>query len=178
MRRPAAAAVVALGLCLAGCGGGSAPKAPPGVRTPPSIAALLRQPIATPSICPSEAAQSTGLRSPWSGHVDISVYLKPSARTSTVTRLARELNRTTIVQRVYYESRAEAFAEFQRLYTCWGQVPRSQVPASYRIVLIPTATISQRNTLVAQMLHQPGVDSASCDPTLPCVDVVRSASTH
>jgi hypothetical protein len=165
---------------LSGCGGSSAPAAAtaPGLRTPPSIAAFLREPVATPSACPTNAnGQADGRNSPWVGHVDISVFLKTSARPTEVHHVGALLGKTSFVQRTYFESQAEAYEEFQRLYTCWAQVASSQTPASYRVVLISTATITQRNTLVARLLRLPGVATASCDPSLPCVNVVQSASS-
>lgn len=177
MRRVQVAAVVAAGLMLAGCGGGgSAPaSSSPAVRTPPDLAAFLRQPVATPSTCPSTVPAATVNRtSPWVGHVDLSVFLA-DARPVTVKRIGHLLDRAASVEQSYYESPAQAYAEFQRLYTCWTRVPRSQTPASYRVVLVPTATIAARNRLAARMLRQPGVDTISCDPSLPCTDVVRSA---
>ncbi|HWC33815.1 MAG TPA: permease-like cell division protein FtsX [Mycobacteriales bacterium] len=179
MRRRHLAGLVLAATAVGGCGGGSAPPASPAVRTAPDIAGFLRQPVATPSVCTTEDASTYQQRhSPWVGHVDISIYLRPGTPPARITRIGRQLRRASISDRVYFESRAEAFAEFKRLYTCWAQVPRSQIPASYRVMLTPTATIAQRNTLVALMLRQPGVDSASCDPALPCTDVVRSASAQ
>jgi hypothetical protein len=104
------------------------------------------------------------------------VFIKPSASPAEVRRLGTTLRSPSYVQHVYYESPAEAYAEFQRLYACWAAVPRSQTPASYRVLLLPTATIAQRNTLVSRVLHDPAVDTASCDPALPCTTIVASAS--
>ena len=73
---------------------------------------------------------------------------------------------------VYFESAAEAFAEFQRLYTCSGDVPRSAVPASYRLVLDPIRRPA-RDALVAQIEAIPGVASVSCDPSSPCTAINR-----
>jgi hypothetical protein len=109
------------------------------------------------------------------GHVDFSIFLKPSASTAVIHQVGAVLKKAAIVERTYFESSAQAYQEFQRLYTCWAAVPSSQTPASYRVVMLPTATIGQRDSLVARMLHEPGVDTASCDPSLPCTDVVRSA---
>jgi hypothetical protein len=177
MRRAAAAMAMAFAaLVTAGCGqSGSTPVTRPTVRTLPDLGAFLRHPIATPSVCPDQPAQSTGLQSPWRGHVDISAFLRTRASRAIVMDIGRELRRSALVQRVYYESPGKAYAEFQRLYSCWAEVPRSQVPASYRVVLLPTATIAQRNTLVTRMVRHRGVDSVSCDPALPCTEVVRSA---
>jgi hypothetical protein len=174
--RRSAAALGLTALVAAGCGqSGSAPATRPAVRTLPDLAAFLRHPVATPSVCPDQPAQSTGLQSPWRGHVDISAFLRSSISGGLVHAIGRELRRSPIVQRVYFESPSKAYAEFQRLYSCWAEVPRSQVPASYRVVLLPTATIAQRNTLVTRMVRHRGVDSVSCDPSLPCTEVVRSA---
>jgi hypothetical protein len=176
MRLPILLVVPVTVAALAGCGGSSTPSVSPGVRTPPSLAAFFGEPPATPSSCPSTAnGTSDGRSSPWVGHVDVSVFLKTSATPRSVRRVGASLRKAATVQRVYFESRAKAYAEFQRLYTCWAEVPSSATPPSYRVVLTPTATIGQRNTLVARLLHDPAVDTASCDPSLPCVDVVRSA---
>jgi hypothetical protein len=177
MRLPRVVLAAALAALATGCGGGSSPAstATPGIRTPPSIAAFLQEPVATPSACPStENGQADGRSSPWVGHVDISVFLKTSASAAAVRRVGAVLRKAPFVQTVYFESQAEAYAEFQRLYICWAEVPRSQTPASYRVVLIPAATIGQRNALVAQTLRDPAVDSASCDPILPCTNIVRA----
>jgi hypothetical protein len=170
------AAVTALVGLLAGCGSASVPGAPSGLRTPPNLAAFLRQPVATPSVCTTQPAAGTGRTSPWQGTVDVSVFLRRGATPRAVKQLGDTLRNAAVVQRVYFESSDEAYREFQRLYTCSASVSKAQTPASYRVVLLPTATIGQRNALVAKTLRNPAVDSASCDPALPCVDVVRSAS--
>ena len=78
------------------------------------------------------------------------------------------------VSRVYFESRAQAYAEFQRLYTCSAQVSPTTIPPSYRLVL-RTVTRPQRDDLVRTISRLPAVRSVSCDPSSPCVDV---ASGH
>jgi hypothetical protein len=177
MRRAGLAAGALATLQLAGCGHSAGSSHASEVRTLPDIQAFLREPVATPSSCPATDAQSTGRRSPWAGHVDVSVFLAPREPPAW-GRLRGYLEHVPIVKVVYFESPTEAYQEFQRLYTCWAQVPRSQTPASFRVVLIPTATIGQRDALVARLLRRPEVDTVSCDPSLPCVDVVRSASAH
>lgn len=77
------------------------------------------------------------------------------------------------VARVYTETKREAYAEFQRLYTCSASVPPSSVPASYRLIL-DEVSVAQRDALVRQVYRLPGVGSISCDPSSPCVDVRRS----
>jgi cell division protein FtsX len=74
------------------------------------------------------------------------------------------------VQTVYFESKAEAYAEFQRLYTCSAQLKPADVPASYRVVLA-TLTRPERDALVRSIYGLPGISSVSCDPSSPCVDV-------
>ena len=76
------------------------------------------------------------------------------------------------MHKVYFESQREAYEEFQRLYTCWTAVPKSQTPASYRVVLTPTATLLQRNNLVQRLVDLPSVDSVSCEPTVPCTNIL------
>jgi hypothetical protein len=143
-------------------------------RTPPDLAGFLRRPPATPTACPSGVTgAASGRRSPWVGHVDVSVFVAASARPAMVTALGDRLRHTGPVAQVYFESAAEAFAEYSRLYTCSAQVPRSAVPASYRLVLDPVSH-SRRDALVRQIVRMPGVQGVSCDPSDPCV----SASTE
>jgi FtsX extracellular domain len=177
-RLPAAVAVLVAGcLAVGGCSRGSSGAGPVPPRTPPDIAAFLRLPVATPSACPSNVNGTTvGRRSPWSGHVDVSVFVAPSAPGREVAALGVRLRRDPLVSRVYFESQREAYREFQRLYTCWTAVPSSQAPASYRLILTPAATFGQRNALVEQLARLPAVDTVSCDPTVPCVSAVRSAT--
>jgi len=163
VRRPAA--LTALITLVAACSG--TPSAP-AHRTPPDLAGFLRQPVATPTTCPSGVSGSaSGRRSPWVGHVDVSVFLAPMSR-SQLNSLGDRLRRTPHVRQVYFESAADAYAEYQRLYTCSGGVPRSAVPASYRLVLGPT-THSQRDAMVRLIVRMPGVHAVSCDPSDPCV---------
>jgi hypothetical protein len=137
-------------------------------RTPPDLAGFLRQPVATPTACPSGVTGSaSGRRSPWVGHVDVSVFVARSARPSAVTALGDRLRTTADVKQVYFESAAQAFAEYSRLYTCSAQVPKSAVPASYRLVLDPISH-SQRDALVRQIVRIPEVQGVSCDPSDPC----------
>jgi len=149
----------------AGCDAGSGtPK-----RHVPDLAAFLRMPVATPTACGHKVSGSTaGRRSPWVGNVDISVFLEPSATPAQVTALGDLLRASPGVRTVYFESADEAYAEFQRLYTCSADVPRTAVPASYRLVLDHT-TREQRDTLVNDMRRLSGVASVSCDPSSPCL---------
>lgn len=176
--RRRAAALTLLGAVAAGCGGsGSTPTTRSAARTPPDIGALLRQPVATPSVCTNQNASTyKQRRSPWVGHVDISVFLRGRADPTAVKTIGRALRHASTVERVYFESNREAYAEFKRLYTCWAAVSRSQTPASYRVALKQSATIGQRDALVARIVRDPAVDSVSCDPSLPCTDVVASAA--
>ena len=165
-RRPLLrAAVPLLAASLAACSGTSSPTA--ARRTPPDLAGFLRQPVATPTACPSGVAGSaSGRHSPWVGHVDISVFLTP-ARPAAVSALGDRLRRTAHVRQVYFESAADAYAEYQRLYTCSAAVPRSAVPASYRLV-IDKVSHSDRDALVRQIVRMPGVRDVACDPSDPC----------
>jgi hypothetical protein len=169
-------------LCLAvlagGCGssgstGSSGPVIQPSA---PRIKAFLKLPVATPSKCPSTVSGTTSGRiSPWVGHVDISVFLDAHASPSRVASLGAGLRSNPAVLRVYYEPETEAYAEFQRLYTCSAGTPHSQVPASYRVVLKQGTTVATRNRIVGTTVREPGVETASCDPSNPCVEIVQSA---
>jgi hypothetical protein len=165
----------------AGCGGSSGAATDPLPSTsdagaPPDLAQFLQLPPATPSACPSTVSGSTdGRSSPWVGQVDLSVFIATSASPATATKLGVGLRAEPLVARVYFESRRQAFEEFQRLYTCWASVPRSQTPASYRVILVPTATLLQRNALVARLVNQPGVDSVVCAPAIPCTSIQRTS---
>ncbi|HVT65521.1 MAG TPA: permease-like cell division protein FtsX [Mycobacteriales bacterium] len=174
--RRKAVIMLLLGVGLAGCGGGgSSPQ--PGARSLPDIDGFLSEPVATPSTCTSQNATTFEQRkSPWVGHIDVSVFL--SGRATSAATLGQVLRRSPIVKTTYFESSREAYAEFQRLYTCWAAVPRSQTPASFRVILKPTATIAQRDSLVARIVRHAGVDSVSCDPALPCTEVVQSAAAQ
>jgi hypothetical protein len=168
-------------LCLvtlaAGCGGaGSAGPSVVVQPAPPRIKAFLKLPVATPSRCASNVSGTTAGRiSPWSGHIDISVFLDGNATPALTRTLGSGLRSNRQVKRVYYESKAEAFAEFQRLYTCSASVKNPDIPASYRLQLMAGTTVSARNALVGRILGEPGVATASCDPSDPCTAVVASA---
>ena len=124
--------------------------------------------MATPTACASGVSGSaSGRRSPWVGHVDVSVFVAPRARTTAVRALGDRLRTTKGVAQVYFESEAEAFAEYSRLYTCSAEVPRSAVPASYRLVL-DKISHAQRDALVRQIVAMPTVQGVSCDPSDPC----------
>lgn len=182
MRRPSLLLVslASLAVLATGCGGGSGSAG--GVRptlvphTRPNLAAFLRLPVATPSACPGSDATTVGRSSPWVGRVDVSVFVTPQTPQARVAALGRRLRHDPLVRSVYFESQRTAYEEFQRLYTCWASVPRSQTPASYRLILVTTITLGQRNRLVARLVHLPGVDTVSCDPSVPCVSTVRSAT--
>ena len=154
----------------AACGGSSSSGAN-ATKTPPDLASFLQLPVATPSACPSNVNGSTsGRRSPWVGHVDVSVFVADGVDAATRRDLHDALVREAHVTRVYTETRREAYAEFQRLYTCSAKVPRSAVPASYRLVL-DKVTTADRDALVRMIYRLPGVGSVSCDPSSPCVGI-------
>jgi FtsX extracellular domain len=180
MRRTAAIAVAALCLGLvSACSHSSTPPASValGTQTPPDLARFLQLPVARPGTCPSNANGVTvGRASPWVGHVDVSAFLSTSATGAQVVRLGTTLRTDPLVQTTYFESSREAFEEFQRLYTCWASVPRSQVPASYRVVLVRTATLAARNALVQRLVNLPMVAKVSCDPTAPCTQITRTTT--
>ena len=163
----AVAAVIATGC--------SSPAAPANntVHGHPDLVGFLQLPVASPSACPPNVNGTTaGRRSPWVGTVDVSVFLDSDRPLAT---LRPQVAALPDVAAVFTETGAQAYAEFQRLYTCSAGVPRSAVHASLRLVLA-TVDLGKRDDLVRQLLRLPGVETVSCDPSAPCVDVVRSAS--
>lgn len=144
-------------------------------RPAPDLQRFLQLPVATPSACPPTLNGTTiGRASPWVGTVDVSVFLTPKASTHDVLAIGNYLRSDAQVQHAYFESRHQAYAEFQRLYTCWKSVPSSQTPPSYRLVLVHGATLVTRDLLVKRLLRKPAVDSVSCDPSVPCTNIVES----
>jgi hypothetical protein len=152
-------------LLVAGCGGSAGtPK-----RHPPDLNAFLRLPVATPSACGGKISGSTaGRRSPWVGTVDVSVYVETSASADQVRALGDALRGFAQVRTVYFEPADQAYAEFQRLYTCSADVTPAAIPASYRLVL-RTTTRPERDALVTRVRSLTGVASVSCDPSSPCL---------
>src|SRR5207248_71439 len=111
------------------CGAGATPTAQPTRRPLPDLAAFLRTPVATPTACPSgQTGSSSGRRSPWAGRIDVSVYVDPHAGAAAVGALGRRLGALPEVRQVFAESAAQAYAEYQRLYTCSASVSRADVP--------------------------------------------------
>jgi hypothetical protein len=162
--RSRATAVALVATLAVGCGG-----AKPHARKAPDLQAFLRLPVATPSACGGSVSGATaGRRSPWVGTVDVSVFLRSSAPPADVAALRPRLTALPGVTKVYFESADEAYAEFQRLYTCSTDVSRSAVPASYRLVLAPM-TRAKRDSLVTRIRAMSGVESVSCDPSSPCL---------
>jgi cell division protein FtsX len=135
----------------------------------PDLAKFLRLPVATPTACGNTVSGSTaGRRSPWVGNVDISVFVEPSATPAQISSLGARLRAMPEVRTVYFESADQAYAEFQRLYTCSADVARSAVPASYRLMLKPVHR-PQRDDLVTRLRGLAAVSSVSCDPSSPCL---------
>ena len=113
-----------------------------------SFQAFLHEPVATPSVCPSNQNGTTdGRTSVWAGRVDLSVFVSPTATAAQTEAIRTALRTDPRVRTIYFETKKQAFAEFQRLYTCWAGVPHSAAPASFRVDLGKTVTIVQRNDL-------------------------------
>jgi hypothetical protein len=166
--------LAAMAVLASGCGGSSSNPNPSVVASAaPNLSAFLRLPVATPSACPSNVSGSTdGRTSVWAGRVDLSVFVSQSATTGQTLKLGDLLRSNSLVADVYFESKKQAYEEFQRLYTCWTSVPQSQTPPSYRVVLTPIATLLERNVLVQRLVNLPDVDSVSCEPTVPCTNIL------
>lgn len=162
-------ALALVAVSLTACGGSSSPSSTK--RTPPDLAAFLRLPVATPSACPSSNGSASGRRSPWVGHVDVSVFVADGATAASRRTLYDALVAEPQVAHVYTETKAQAYEEFQRLYTCSAQVPRSAVRASFRILLDTGVTTPQRDALVRAIYRLPAVGDVSCDPFSPCTNI-------
>jgi hypothetical protein len=165
-------------ITVSGCGSSGANPNPSVVSSAaPNFSAFLRLPLATPSACPSNVSGSTdGRTSVWAGRVDLSVFVSLATSTGQTLKLGDLLRSNPLVQSVYFESQRQAYEEFQRLYTCWASVPRSQTPASYRVDLQPSVSITQRDALVSRLARMPDVDTVSCNPIIPCTSSLPSES--
>jgi len=171
----ATATVVAALTALSGCSSHPATPASNAVHGRPDLAAFLRLPVASPSTCPANVNGTTaGRRSPWVGTVDVSVFLDGGTSDRELDALRRTAAALPDVAAVFVETSAQAYAEFQRLYTCSARVRPDQVPASYRLVLSPGLSLITRDDLVRKIKQLAGVDTVSCDPATPCVDVAGS----
>ena len=159
---------------LAGCGGGSEPQSR---RTPPDLAAFLRLPVATPTACPSRPGAAAGRRSPWVGHVDVSVFVSDDVSQGALADLGATLHAEPHVTAIYAETKQQAYAEFQRLYQCSAAVPPNSLPASFRLVL-DHITTPRRDALVRKIYRLPGVESVSCDPSSPCTHIKRKSGRN
>lgn len=134
--------------------------------------------MARPASCPaSRNGTASGRVSPWTSHVDVSIFLRTRDSAATVRSLGHRLRDEPSVLRVYFESQREAHEEFARLYTCSDSVPLSATPSSYRVVLRPGTTTATRNALVSSLLADPAVQTESCDPSNPCVALLTSPSS-
>jgi hypothetical protein len=168
----------AIALTLSGCGGGSSASDPnPSVvsSAAPNFQAFLREPVATPSACPSNVSGTTdGRTSVWAGRVDLSVFVSPTASAAATRAIGTALRADSRVKTIYFETKQQAFEEFQRLYTCWAGVPRSATPASYRVDLDSTVSLAERNALVTTISRLPDVDTVACNPVVPCITELPS----
>jgi hypothetical protein len=179
--RPRAAVLTAaLGIAtlVAGCSGSSSGGTPTGnVPAPADFPSFLQLPVATPASCaPHSNGTTSGRRSPWVGRIDVSLFVHPGTTNSQLRRLASTVLAMQSVRTVYVESAQQAYAEFQRLYTCSANVSPDQVPASLRIRLFNLNAADREKTL-HQLVGLPHVDSLSCDPSNPCTDVSRPTPT-
>ena len=106
--------------------------------------------------------------------MDISVFLRGGIHANAARTLRAHVSGLPHVKQVYFESRAQAWAEFQRLYTCSEQVPRAQRPDASLRVSLYALTQAARDDLVRRIEVMPGVSGVSCDPSNPCIDVTPS----
>jgi hypothetical protein len=166
---PVAGLLAWIAVAVSGCGdgGGSVTNAgdPPtvavsrGSSAPPSAAAT--RPSGPPRLDP---------RSTWYGRIDLTVFLCSPGPPSPggcaggdVTETQRQAVKDRLqelpgVDTVFYESRAEAFADFKKVFadSRMDGIRPEQVPESFRVKLTDR---SAAHTVVAAMDAYPGVSS-------------------
>jgi cell division protein FtsX len=130
------AAVVAAGLVLpARLAGRSAPDRPPA--TAPA----------------TDVAGAAGLGGYWFGKTDASVFLDERVTPAQRAAIRSRIESLDVVDRVYYESRAEAYARYKELYKHKPEMTRntdaSALPESFRVLLDDPA-------------HVPALQAALC----------------
>lgn len=97
--------------------------------------------------------------SSWEGKVEVNVFLRDEITPDQQKELGAAISSMPEVQRVYYESKDQAYKEYKRMFrdtpAIWQNVDPEAMPASYRIKL--------RNPNTAESVSQrldgrPGVD--------------------
>jgi len=119
---------------------------------------------------PTDPSGATGYAGHWFGKIDVSVFLADSVEPERRRAILDRIRSAGVADRVWYESRVEAYArfraQFQRQPELLAGVDAAGVPESFRVLLDDPAH--------AEALHRalcPGRDSK---PAPRCVDGVDS----
>jgi cell division protein FtsX len=93
-------------------------------------------PATAPAI---DVAGAAGLGGYWFGKTDASVFLEQGVTAAERAAVLRRIQSLDVVDRVFYESRAEAYARFKELYRHEPEMVRntgvSALPESFRVLL-------------------------------------------
>ncbi|HEX2179816.1 MAG TPA: permease-like cell division protein FtsX [Actinomycetota bacterium] len=101
----------------------------------------------------------TKMVSSWEGKVELNVFLRDEATPEEVKALDSQANGMPEVERVYFESKEQAFEEYKRMFkdspAITENVDPNALPASYRIKLKDPNTAE---AVASRLQGQPGVD--------------------
>lgn len=101
----------------------------------------------------------TKMVSSWEGKVELNVFLRDEATPDEVKALGSQANGMPEVEKVFFESKEQAFEEYQRMFkdspAITENVDRNALPASYRIKLKDP---NSAEAVASRLQGQPGVD--------------------
>lgn len=101
----------------------------------------------------------TKMVSSWEGKVELNVFLRDEATPEEVKALDSQASGMPEVERVYFESKEQAFEEYKRMFkdspAITENVDPNALPASYRIKLKDPNTAE---AVASRLQGQPGVD--------------------
>jgi cell division transport system permease protein len=101
----------------------------------------------------------TKMVSSWEGKVELNVFLRDEATPEEVKALGSQANGMPEVEKVYFESKEQAFEEYKRMFkdspAITENVDPNALPASYRIKLKDP---NSAEAVASRLQGQPGVD--------------------
>lgn len=107
-------------------------------------------------------AQINTMKDFWFGKIEVSVFLQKDVTQPERDAIRNELEQLPQVQRVYYESQAQAYARFKEQFknvkALVQNTPESALPESYRVKLYDPKNYAVVASAVSEM---PGVDSVA-----------------
>ncbi|MFN2544694.1 MAG: permease-like cell division protein FtsX [Actinomycetota bacterium] len=116
------------------------------------------------------------------GKVEVAVYLQDTISTADRDRLLNSLNNMDEVQKVTYESKADAFERFKKIFADQPELTKNvgpnALPASFRVKLKDP---EQFKVVSARLEGQPGVEQVvdqrkTLDRLFAMADVVRAGA--